>query len=110
MPRDVQVHECTTNSIKITWNNPESDGGLSLKLFHVKILDHQQGTVIRNLTVQPSETFYVACADKDTLKHNVSYMFEVAAENRKGLGRFARIQGSVQLKPGLAAFNRMQLK
>jgi hypothetical protein len=60
--------------------------------------------MIRNFTLQPDATSYVACADKDNLKPNISYAFEVAAENRKGLGPFARIQGPVQLKHGWPAF------
>lgn len=74
------VSEITSNSCKLSWKAPESDGGKPLKQYIVERRDSKRYTWTEIDTVRAKNT----TLDVSRLLENVEYEFRVFAENEAG--------------------------
>lgn len=74
------VSDLTSNSCKLSWKEPESDGGKPLKQYIIERRDSKRYSWKEVETVRPKYT----SIDVTRLQEGVEYEFRVFAENEEG--------------------------
>ena len=81
MPRDVEAQSIGDESVKISWETPEDDGGSYITNYVVEKLDPDTGRWFHALTSRAKNCIV------ENLLGNKSYQFRVSAENAHGIGQ-----------------------
>ena len=79
-PRDFDVKDTTSTTVTLKWKEPESNGGLPIKLYFLERKEKKFGSWVKERKIKvPSTEFTV-----EGLREGVDYYFRLLAENDEG--------------------------
>lgn len=92
-PKNFGVKDTTPTTVTLTWKEPESDGGLPIKIYLLERKDKKFGSWVKERKIRaPSTEFTV-----EGLKEGVDYFFKLLAENDEGLSKPVETTQAIQL-------------
>ena len=94
MPNNLRVTAVQKDSISLSWDSPESDGGAPIKRYVIEKADAKKGNFIdAGETSESTLQFKVS-----KLFEGTEYLFRVSAENAVGQGKPATLSEPVMAR------------
>ena len=103
-PRSFEVQEITPSGVTLTWEAPDSDGGLPITSYIVERRDKKFGPFTKIATIKAPSTSCMV----ERLIEGVDYYFKVTAVNEEGSGPSAELSQPIRLEkqPGKNCLNQ----
>ena len=93
-PRSFEVQEITPSGVTLTWEVPDSDGGLPVTSYIVERRDKKFGPFTKIATIKAPSTSCMV----ERLIEGVDYYFKVTAVNDEGSGPSAELSQPIRLE------------